>query len=157
MYLQQNSEICVLHAISPVHAGAGAATGAIDLPIQRERHSGWPHIQASGVKGAFREHCESFWMLKDIEIDKLVTGDVKSRAIDLANRVFGQSGKVSQAGALAFSDAKLLAFPVRSNLSPFVWVTCPAILRRTGRDLAMIGKEITGLQKIKIAKIVTSL
>lgn len=150
MYLQQDSEICVLHAISPVHAGAGAATGAIDLPIQRERHSGWPHIQASGVKGAFREHCERFWMLQDIEIDKLVSGEKKDRAIDLANRVFGQSGKVSQAGALAFSDAKLLAFPVRSNLSPFVWVTCPAIVKRAARDLTLVDKEVSGLNTVSI-------
>ncbi len=151
MYLQQDSEICVMHAISPVHAGAGAATGAIDLPIQRERHSGWPHIQASGVKGAFREHCERCWMLKDIDIDKLVSGEKEERAIDLANRVFGQSGKVSQAGAIAFSDAKLLAFPVRSNLSPFVWVTCPAILKRTARDLTLINNEISGLNSVDIA------
>ncbi len=142
MYLQQNSEICVLHAISPVHAGAGSATGAVDLPIQRERHSGWPHIQASGVKGAFRDHCERVWMLQDLEIDKLVTDEKKKRAIELAKRVFGQSGEnISQAGAVAFSEARLLAFPVRSNLAPFVWVVCPTLLKRLARDLNLIGEE----------------
>ncbi|MBV5329727.1 MAG: type III-B CRISPR module RAMP protein Cmr4 [Chlorobium sp.] len=151
MYLQQNSEICVLHAISPIHAGAGSATGAVDLPIQRERHTGWPHIQASGVKGAFRDHCERVWMLKDLEIDKLVTGEKKARALDLAKRVFGRSdADKSQAGAIAFSDAKLLAFPTRSNLAPFVWVVCPALLKRLARDLALTEATPNGLGQITI-------
>jgi CRISPR-associated protein Cmr4 len=151
MYLQQDSEICVLHAISPVHAGAGSATGAVDLPIQRERHTGWPHIQASGVKGAFRDHCERVWMLKDLDIDKLVTGEKKARALDLAKLVFGQSdADKSQAGAIAFSDAKLLAFPVRSNLAPFVWVVCPALVKRLARDLALTGASINGLGQVII-------
>jgi CRISPR-associated protein Cmr4 len=146
MYLQQNSEICVLHAISPVHAGAGSATGAVDLPIQRERHTGWPHIQSSGVKGAFRDHCERVWMLKDLAIDKLVTGEKKARAQELSKRVFGRSdADKSQAGAIAFSDAKLLAFPARSNLAPFVWVVCPALLKRLARDLALTGATIVDL------------
>ena len=76
MYLQKDTELCVLHAISPVHAGAGSATGAVDLPIQRERHTGWPHIQASGIKGAFREHCQSVWMLRGVAQNNLVTKDL---------------------------------------------------------------------------------
>jgi len=143
MYLQENSEICVMHAISPVHAGAGSATGAIDLPIQRERHTGWPHIQASGVKGAFRDHCERVWMLRGVEQNNLVTRDDKKQAEELTKRIFGRSdGNSSQAGAIAFSDAKLLAFPVRSNLAPFVHVICPALLKRLARDLNLTGKVL---------------
>lgn len=142
MYLQKNTSICLLHAISPVHAGAGSATGAVDLPIQRERHTGWPHIQASGVKGAFRDHCERVWMQKDLEVDKLVKDEKKDRALELGNRLFGRSdGNNSQAGAVAFSDARLLAFPVRSSAAPFVWVVCPALLKRLGRDLALTGQN----------------
>lgn len=151
MYLQQNSEICVLHAISPVHAGAGSATGAVDLPIQRERHTGWPHIQSSGVKGAFRDHCERVWMLADLDIDKLVLPEKKDRAIELTKRVFGRSdSEKSQAGAIAFSDAKLLAFPVRSNLAPFVWVICPALLKRLCRDLLLTGKNVENISTISV-------
>ncbi len=151
MYLQENTELCVLHALSPVHAGAGAATGAVDLPIQRERHSGWPHIQASGVKGAFRGHCESAWMLRDLAIDKLVTSEKRDRALELGKRIFGKSDSGdSQAGAIAFSDAKLLAFPVRSNLAPFVWVVCPALLRRLARDLALAGRDAGGVTGITV-------
>ncbi len=146
MYLQQNSKLCIMHAISPVHAGAGSATGAVDLPIQRERHTGWPHIQASGVKGAFREHCQSVWMLRGVEQNGLVAKDDKKQAEELTKRIFGMSeGQRSQAGAVAFSDARLLAFPVRSNLAPFVWVTCPALLKRLARDLQLAGFDSTGL------------
>jgi len=142
MYLQENTEICILHAISPVHAGAGSATGAVDLPIQRERHTGWPHIQASGVKGAFRDHCERVWMLRDLNMDKLVTQEKRERAVELGERIFGKSdGSDSQAGAIAFSDAKLLAFPVRSSAAPFVWLVCPALLKRLARDMALLGWE----------------
>ena len=52
--------LCTFYAISPLHAGCGAATSQVDLPIQRERHTNWPHIQASGVKGAFRAHYRLF-------------------------------------------------------------------------------------------------
>ncbi|MDD3553720.1 MAG: type III-B CRISPR module RAMP protein Cmr4 [Deltaproteobacteria bacterium] len=142
MYLIEHAHLCVLHAISPVHAGSGSALGAVDLPIQRERHTGWPHIQASGVKGAFRDHCERVWMTQQCK----GTGNDDNKKqqpeelANLANRIFGMSESTeSQAGAIAFSDAKLLAFPVRSNLAPFVWVVCPALLKRLSRDLELVG------------------
>lgn len=151
MYLKQHSKLCVLHAISPVHAGAGSALGAVDLPIQRERHTGWPHVQASGVKGAFRDHCERVWMLQGVERDNLVTKENRNQAEELANRIFGRAeSDKAQAGAVAFSDAKLLAFPVRSNLAPFVWVVCPALLKRLSRDLELVGIEATGLDGVSI-------
>jgi CRISPR-associated protein Cmr4 len=151
MYLQKNTSICLLHAISPIHAGAGSATGAVDLPIQRERHTGWPHIQASGVKGAFRDHCERVWMHKDLDVDKLVKNEKKERALELGNRIFGQSdGKNSQAGAVAFSDARLLAFPVRSSAAPFVWIICPALLKRLNRDLVLAGQHIDSLSEATV-------
>jgi len=129
--------ICTFYAISPIHAGSGAATSAVDLPIQRERHTNWPHIQASGVKGALRDHYRRF------------AGGEKG---DLINLIFGSdkdndSGKKGDQddlpGAISISDAKLFAFPMRSNIAPFVWVTCPSVLERLKQDL-----EFTGLGKI---------
>ncbi len=143
MYLQKNTTICSLYAISPVHAGSGQATGAVDLPIQRERHTNWPHVQASGVKGAFRDHCRQFWMHENPE-----------QATELTARIFGQAeeggGSGGQAGAIAFSDARLLLFPVRSSVAPFVWVTCPAVLGRFARDLALTGQDEVGLDSLAV-------
>jgi CRISPR-associated protein Cmr4 len=45
---------------------------------------------------------------------------------DSANHAF--------AGALQFSEAKLLAFPIRSAKGSFGWVTCPLMLQRASRD-----------------------
>ncbi|MDA1278093.1 MAG: RAMP superfamily CRISPR-associated protein [Verrucomicrobia bacterium] len=40
---------------TPLHIGAGASVGAIDQPIQRERHTGFPIIPATGLKGSFAD------------------------------------------------------------------------------------------------------
>jgi len=151
MYLQKNTRVCVLHAISPVHAGAGSATGAVDLPIQRERHTGWPMIQSSGVKGAFRDHCWRVWTHND---NTLKPFPEKVRNAEQAVRaVFGakKGDTEAQAGAVAFSDARLLAFPVRANQAPFVWVTCPRLIKRLARDLELAGVTAKYAAEISMA------
>ena len=40
---------------TPLHAGSGSDLGIVDLPIQREKHTDYPKIEASGLKGAIRE------------------------------------------------------------------------------------------------------
>lgn len=40
----------LLHAISSVHAGSGSELGIVDLPIQREKHTGFPKIESSTLK-----------------------------------------------------------------------------------------------------------
>lgn len=131
-----NKDICSIlsfYAISPIHAGSGASVATVDLPIQRERHTGYPHIQASSVKGAMRDHFRQ----NNKENNKLI------------NNIFGsdeQDGwdnkEEAIPGAISVSDAKLLAFPVRSNVAPFMWVTCPTIMNRLKRDLEYIGMKI---------------
>ena len=138
MLKKELCSICKFYAVSPIHAGSGTSTSAVDLPIQRERHTNWPHIQATGVKGAFRAHFRNF---VDQNEDK-----------QLINLVFGsdeQDGwnkKIDNLpGAMSVSDARLLAFPMRSNIAPFVWVTCPSVLKRLKTDLQYIslGEEMT--------------
>ncbi|MFP3869623.1 MAG: type III-B CRISPR module RAMP protein Cmr4 [Syntrophobacteria bacterium] len=123
--MTQLSRILSLFAETPIHAGAGRATGAVDLPIQRERHTGWPMIQASGLKGSMRAACE----------------ERKQNAAAKITAIFGndERGGADQAGAISVGDARLLLFPVRASIAPFVWVTCPAVLKRLKRDLLRIG------------------
>ena len=103
--------------VSPLHMGAGQAVGAIDNPIQREVHTGHPLIAGSGLKGAVRHHFVRTW--KD---DKLIA------------RLFGPERDASEhAGAIAFTDAALVAFPVRSLKNTFVYATCPTALARLKR------------------------
>ncbi|MEW6673476.1 MAG: type III-B CRISPR module RAMP protein Cmr4 [Thermodesulfobacteriota bacterium] len=132
-----------LYAISAAHAGSGAATSAVDLPIQRERHTEWPQIQASGVKGAFRDHFRKFSGREASELINLIFGS------DEGNDNWGKDWGMLP-GAVSISDARIFAFPVRSNVAPFVWVTCPAVLKRFNADLAYIdfGKYVA-IENIK--------
>ena len=50
-----------LIAQTSIHAGAGSSAGAVDLPIQREGHNGWPCIFGSSVKGALRTKAEQLF------------------------------------------------------------------------------------------------
>lgn len=139
--------ICTFYAVSPIHAGSGASFTAVDLPIQRERHTHWPHIQASGVKGAMRAHYRDF--AEDKSLINFLFGYDRD---DVAHHNSYNSKKVEEdrfdvkdnfPGAVAFSDAKLLAFPMRSSIAPFVWVTCPAVLIRLSNDLSFAGLPAT--------------
>jgi len=145
--------ICTFYAVSPIHAGSGAAFAAVDLPIQRERHTNWPHIQASGVKGAMRAHYRDF--AEDKSLINFLFGYDRDDAIhhEYYNSQRDENSrfevKENFPGAVAFSDAKLLAFPVRSNIAPFVWVTCPAVLKRLSNDLSFVGLQtIDGIPRM---------
>lgn len=109
-----------MYCETPLHAGSGQAVGAIDLPVQREKITNWPTIQASGLKGAFR----SAYTTDD---DRVCTA------------IFGSDKSGDTAGAVSIGDARVLLFPVRSSIAPFVWVTCPAILRKLKRDGRIVG------------------
>lgn len=119
----EERRLCILYALTPVHAGSGQALKAVDLPIQRERHTYWPTVQASGIKGALRDWCEKAW--SDSE---------------KAEKIFGKAGETGSnwAGAVTVTDARILLFPVRSNISPFVHVTSPAVLKRLKGDLEIL-------------------
>jgi CRISPR-associated protein Cmr4 len=141
MFTGECVELCVFYGLSPLHAGSGQAIGAVDLPIQRERHTNWPHVQSSGVKGAFRD-----WFQRYYQANAHKCSDLEVQAKELTERVFGkeESGEslAGQAGAMSITDARLLAFPVRSNVAPFVWVTCPAVLSRLDRDLRLCSSNM---------------
>ena len=106
--------------VSPVHMGAGSAVGAIDNPIQREVHTEYPLIAGSGLKGAVRHHFARTW------------AEHGSKA--LISRLFGPEKEASDhAGAIAFTDAALVAFPVRSLKNTYVYATSPTALGRLKR------------------------
>lgn len=121
------SGVVFLHAQTALHPGAGTALGVVDLPVQRERHTQWPLIPASSVKGVFRDACRR-------------RGAEGKVSVEVA---FGPetSDAAKHAGAVALTDARLLAFPVRSLKGVFAWVTCPAVLERFKRDLRLAGHD----------------
>ena len=122
-----------IYCVSPVHMGAGTALGLIDNPIQRERHTEYPMIAGSGLKGAVRHHFLS-QIPEDIRTDK------EKYKTHLLNRLFGPEKNASDfAGAISFGDAQLVAFPVRSVKKAFVYATSPTALARAMRTLNIVG------------------
>jgi len=115
-----NARMMWLHALSPVHVGAGDSVDVIDLPVIREKVTNWPYLPASGIKGVLRDACRG------------------SNGFTLA---FGpETDRADEnAGSLWFADARLLCFPVRSLVGTFAWVSCPLALRRLARDAQAAG------------------
>ena len=115
---------------TPLHVGAGSSVGAIDQPIQRERHTGFPIIPGSSIKGVFADA----WKDELVRTNgKLVRPDLDETK-QLAWLFGAEDSNAACAGALQFAEARLLAFPIRSAKGGFAWITSPLILRRAARD-----------------------
>lgn len=122
-----------LYVETPLHAGTGRGLGTVDLPIQRERTTGYPMIQASGIKGRLRAEMQNKFSNKD-----------ELLAIFGPEQDGTEPGKTPAdfAGALSFGDARLLLFPVRSLAGVFAWVTSLDALARFQREAALIGQTL---------------
>ncbi len=127
----QSARVLHFYTETPLHAGSGSSVAAVDLPIQREKHTRFPLVQGSGIKGCLRERAAA------------AVGKDDPRVV----AAFGPpTDKAHEhAGALAFTDARLLLFPVRSFANVFAWVTCPLVLHRYARDRAAAGFGSDGM------------
>ena len=138
-----------IRAITPVHAGSGNDLGVVDLPIQREGHTGFPKIEASTLKGSIREAFEikaNGDKDKEIKIH-LMFGYDGTNASEYVKKFFEEKLDFTQfSSAIAFADARILLFPVKSLKGVFAYATCPQVLKRLEEDLKMALKE----NKIKI-------
>lgn len=121
--------ILFVYTETPLHAGTGQALGIVDLPIQRERITGYPIIQASSIKGRLRAEADP----KNGSKSSLDKKDFLA--------IFGPDGDSASeyAGALSVGDARILLFPVRSLAGVFAWVTSANVLARFKRETAMVG------------------
>ncbi len=130
--------ILTIFTRTPLHVGAGSSVGAIDQPIIRERHTRFPVIPGSSIKG----------VLADAWCDELIRND-KGQLVrpddDSTKEVswlFGaEDANAAKAGALLVGEARLLAFPVRSARAGFAWVTSPLAVNRAIRDGLMPGLD----------------
>jgi CRISPR-associated protein Cmr4 len=131
-----DSKILCFLTRTPLHIGAGASVGAIDQPIIRERHTGFPIMPASSLKGSFADHWNAGLFSKSV-------GDKQERKVRVNDNgdiseaawLFGSdSDKPAFAGSLIFSEARVLAFPIRSAKGSYAWITCPLMLQRAARD-----------------------
>lgn len=137
-----------LRTLSALHAGSGKDNGLVDLPIQRELVTGYPKIEASTLKGALRSRVEQL----SREYDKIhLAFGYDDQSGHKSTEFSGEGSKETYAryfaGALTFTDARLLLFPIRSMWGVFAQATCPYVLRRLADDLERAGQE-SGLKDI---------
>ncbi len=118
----QEAALLFLHAQTPLHPGSGTTLGTVDLPVQRERHTQWPVIPGSTLKGILRDACR-----------RRAAGNNNDDLFAAFGPETPEADK--HAGALSLTDARILAFPVRSLKGVFAWVTCTAVLERLVRDV----------------------
>lgn len=101
-----------------MHVGAGSSVGAVDMPVQRERHTQIPVIPGSGLKGALRD----LWNEDKSNQERLFGPDSDDKE------------KEHRAGELVIGEARVLCFPVRSAKGSFAWTTSTIALMRYARE-----------------------
>ena len=115
-----NTSMYWIHTITPLHVGAGRGVDFVDLPIMREKTTGWPIVPGSGIKGVWRDHF--FNSIPNKELIDTAFGK-------------GSDGENEFAGSMVVTDARIVLLPVRSFYGTFAYVTSPLALLRLKRDL----------------------
>lgn len=124
-----SATIMMLNTLTPTHPGSGTELSYVDMPIQREGHTGFPKIEAATLKGCIRH---------DVIQRKNV-------GADLIDRIFGKQDNGDFASAMSITDARLLFFPVKSACGVFGWVTCPMVLERFFKEYRLVfGQDFAG-------------
>src|SRR5437016_3564600 len=102
---RQVARLLFLHAQTGLHPGSGTALGTVDLPVQRERHTQWPTIPGSALKGILRDLCR--------EQAKAAHGGSRKKANEEDNELVAAFGpgkiddQTAHAGALSLTDARI--------------------------------------------------
>lgn len=137
----RKTDIVFIHALSPLHAGAGSGVGTVDLPIARERATGIPIIPGSSIKGVLRDKARH----------AAANGNTSGASLteEHVTAMFGAGSDegLRHAGAIAVGDAKLLLFPVRSVAGTFGYMTSPYLLQRFARENVFAGASSPPLPK----------
>jgi len=133
----KKAKVFYIHTVSPMHVGSGSDLGIVDMPIQREGHTGFPKIEASSLKGSMRE---AFELKGRADVDVLIKtymtfGYDETNAPSAVEEAFKEKKDREFAGALGFSDARILLFPIKSAKGIFAWATSPMVLDKFMKDL----------------------
>jgi CRISPR-associated protein Cmr4 len=131
--------LLTLYTRTPLHVGSGTSVDVVDLPIMRERITGFPVIPASSLKGVLLQHArETFENGKHARTNSKPE-DARALFGDFEEiQEGGEKKQRAYAGCVQIMEAKILAFPVRSLAGCFAWLTCPAVLERFHRDTGLL-------------------
>ncbi len=135
--MNQASDLLFLYVDTPLHAGIGFDPDApVDLPIQRDKATGYPIIFSSTLKGAFRA----------LARDKGVAEAAETAVFGPPPELVAEADTQKQEGkaaafpaALSIGDAQLLLFPVRSLFGVFAWATSAEVFARFLRTAHRVG------------------
>jgi len=136
-----------MQAETHIHVGEGQNRGAIDQPVAREHVTRYPYIPGSALKGALRADFNPMGDTADHAL-KSEEGHLFGHVNYGAESIGGdtqnldiptEDGLRETAGALIIQDARLVALPVRSNTSPFRYVTSPALIARLNKHRRLSG------------------
>ena len=126
--------LLTLYTRTPLHVGSGTSVDVVDLPIMRERITGFPVIPASSLKGVLLQSAREKWGDPGEKTPPPEARLLFGTADEERRNERGETERFSYAGCVQILEAKLLAFPVRSLAGCFAWLTCPSVLRRFQRD-----------------------
>ena len=135
----QRAQTIFIKTITPSHPGSGSDLGIVDLPIQRESHTGYPKIESSSLKGSLRDAFEQKGV-EPLKIHTVFGYDESNDKGKKYKKIFDDKSQF--AGALGFSDARILFFPVKSVRGVFAWVTSPSVIQRFIEDMSICGESI---------------
>jgi len=111
-----------------MHVGSGKNNyGIIDNLIQRDVVTSFPTINASSLKGALREYCDASGVASKANIIHIFGSDPNS------------DNNSNAPGKYRFFPAQLLSVPVRTNLLPYVNVTCKKVIEEFQANLKNFG------------------
>ncbi|MBR4171318.1 MAG: type III-B CRISPR module RAMP protein Cmr4 [Kiritimatiellae bacterium] len=128
-----NTKLLTIFTRTPLHVGCGSSVGAVDQPVARERHTRFPIIPGSAIKGVLAD----LWEDEKEEKTNKKGEKVLVRCKD-ARIYFGSDDMDdAESGKIAFGEARLLAFPVRSAKGCFAFITSPLSLERYKRDAGL--------------------
>ncbi|MGE5340831.1 MAG: type III-B CRISPR module RAMP protein Cmr4 [Candidatus Omnitrophota bacterium] len=124
----KNTYCCDLYIITArtnMHVGSGEeALGLVDNRVQRDVVTNLPNINASGLKGAFREYFSFRWEEKPEKVIDIFGTDSFEKDPNGEKK----KDKIHKAGSFRFFNANLLSIPVRSNVRPFFRATSPHVI-----------------------------
>ena len=90
-----------LVAEAPIHAGSGSEVGIVDLPIQRERHTGFPKLKVRESRGVLERLFANSSKQVEIQGQK-----IKSAIEHILTWFLVQKKGDEHAGSIAFTDAR---------------------------------------------------
>lgn len=133
------TSLYTINTLTNLHVGSGDINfDIIDNQVQRDPITTLPNINASSLKGAFREHFKQF------------------DANGMINYIFGPestSDENHQTGAYSFFEAKLLTRPVRSNAKYYFNATSPQVIKEFLTTCEIFGITLSEDEKNELKKL----